>query len=239
MIPKPVIHPMAAQHLRELRERWGVEPTLEESLWIVKLCARVLNPVSGSRRDLIGIPARCGDSAEWLWPITIGAGVWFQDFASVWWRGDSERMFKALAFALSHARDKETLTALRDSAAAARMIRDWASKLTCTREELEAAVDEVLPPVSRQTKGERPQTDWTELVIDLAVITGIPNDHWVWDISRSETINAWVAARRVAAARGGSDCEGVSAADEAVKDLAEAKAAIVKAHREDGHGQNP
>lgn len=101
MIRKPQIHPLAERHIRELRERWHIEPTLEECLWIVQLAERVLNPVAGTRMELAEIPERVGVSDEWLHPLTIGAALWFTERASAWWADDRERLFKAIAWAMS------------------------------------------------------------------------------------------------------------------------------------------
>lgn len=233
MIPKPSIHPLAHRHIRELRERWGVEPTLEEALWIVELCKRVLNPNAGERLDLIGIPARCGASDEWLWPITIGAGIWYQDLAEAWWPGDVDRLNQAMAFALAHARDKETLRACRTRDVSAGMIREWALSLTCNQAELNAAVDEILPPKGYVKPGavQTGKTDWEALVREIELVSGIGADHWLWEVSREATLRAWFQARQVLAAQGGRGApSGTSPEDEAVQDLATAKKAIIDAH---------
>ena len=235
MTPKPEIHPLARTHLRELRERWGVEPTLEEAVWIVALCEKVLNPGIGARAELIGVPARCGASDEWLWPMTVGAGIWFRELACAWWDGDPDRQFWALAFAMAHGRDKAVLAACRTREASAGMIREWSLSLACTREEMEAAVDAVLPPAGRPERKQGAATegamDWARLVAELEVSSGIPADRWIWGVSRAHTMQAWHAARQVIAAQGGKSAEGGrSAADEALMDLAAAKDAIIKAH---------
>lgn len=230
MIPKPVIHPLALQHLRELRERWGVEPTLEEQLWIVRLCDRVINPVAGERRDLLGIPVRIGASQDWLWPITIGGCVWWQDLASDWFAGDTDMQHKSLAFALANGRSKPVMQACRTRAEAEAMMWQWEIGLTCTIEELDAAVNEVLPPrVDASKPSDEPKrTDWQAVCGELEAITGIPCDHWIWEVSREETERAWTRANLVAAAMGGMPCpDADTPEDEAVRDLATAKASII------------
>lgn len=233
MTSKPVIHPLAESHIRELRERWAVEPTLSEALWIVQLCERVINPFDGERLDLIGIPVRVGCSSEWLWPITIGASVWFQDLASLWWSASDERMFKALAFCLAKGRDKTALRECRTREGAEAAIKAWALSLTCTRQELEVAVDALLPTTTNTPqKADASKTDWAALVGEIEVITGIAADRWIWDISKDETVRAWHRCRLVLAARAG--CGGADQADspldQALADLALAKDTIIKAH---------
>jgi hypothetical protein len=237
-IAKPELHPLARQHLRELRERWGVEPTLEEAIWIVELCGRVLNPHTEDRADLAGIPQRCGAGDVWLWPPTVGSSVWYQELACGWWAGEPERLFWALAFALAHARDGETLRACRTREAAAGMIREWSLGLGCTREELEDGLDRVLPPCPDEAERKAARgaaMDWGRLVAEIESASGLPAEHWVWRVSRTHTLLAWHAARQLAAAQGGRAAPGApDPADEAVQALAAAKAAIIRRAQAEG-----
>lgn len=236
MVCKPTLHPLAHQHLRELRERWGVEPTVEEAIWIVRLCERVMCPCEGERSDLCGIPVRAGISGVFLWPLTIGAAVWYQDYAAKWWNDNQERMTMALGFALANGRDCKMMRAAslgRESAE--KVIRNWAESLTCTREELEAAFDEVLP-AAKPSDGKQPnpqKIDWEQIVGEIEAVSGIACDHWLWDMSKEATLRAWHRARSVMIARAGGSV-GTSVLDPlniALQELAEAKAEIIKAHQ--------
>lgn len=234
MVCKPTLHPLAQQHLSELKKRWGVEPTVEEAIWIVRLCERVMCPCEGERSDLCGIPVRAGISDVYLWPLTIGAAVWYQDYAAKWWADNQERMTMALGFALANGRDKSLMRAAslgRESSE--KVIKDWAVSLTCTREELEAAFDEILPPSKPSGEPNPPKIDWEQIVGEIEAISGIACDHWLWDMSKEATLRAWHRARSVQIARGGGT-PGTSVLDPlnvALQELAEAKASIIKAHQ--------
>lgn len=234
MIAKPTLHPLAAQHLRELRERWRIEPTVEEAIWIVRLCERVLCPCEGERSDLCGIPVRAGVSEVFLWPLTIGAAVWYQDHAAKWWAGSYERMTMALGFALANGRDKALMrSASLGRESAEKAVKAWALTLTCTRPELEAAFDEVLPPSKPSGEPNPHKIDWEQIVGEIEAVTGIPCDHWLWDMSRDATLRAWHRSRSVLIARSGGSA-GTSALDPlnvALQDLAEAKASIIKSRQ--------
>jgi hypothetical protein len=238
MTAKPTIHPMAAQHLRELRERWGVEPTLDESIWIVQLCERVLCP-TGDRADLCGVPVRVGVSSVWLWPMTIGASIFVQDYMDRWFRADNSRGALALAWVLAHARDSKTLlAAARGREIAEKMIDEWATGLTCTTDELYAAIDTILPPdpCKADTEGtaKTGSINWPDIIRELETIAGIPADHWLWDMSRNATVNAWQTSRAVIAAQCGRSTPRIMGEmDVALQDLAKAKEAIILAHRKD------
>lgn len=235
MLPKPDIHPLVESHLADLRKR-GIEPTLAEQIWIVNLCRRVVSPFDSERADLIGAPVRVGGVS--LWRLTVGASVWLQDCAFRWWAGDEARLGMAVAWALAFARDRE---AIRDAAAAgpagaAAVINAWALGLACTRAELEAAIDEVMPPVPPADPREPAgcdQMDWQAVALDLAVITGIPVDHWVWECSKNETLRAYARAKAALIARvgGGYDPHEADPISVALQDLARAKGIIAEAHK--------
>ena len=237
MIKCPDIHPLALSHLKELRERWGVEPSLAESLWIVRLCDRVLNPNEGERADLCGFPQRAGVSDVWLWQITIGASVWVQDKASPWFGAHDEKMFYAFCFALANGRDKNIMHAAGLSKAAAeRMVKDWCEGLTCTREELAAAFDEVCPSkLPSEKENTQSKINWGMIVGELEAASGIPKDRWLWDVSKEETVRAWHRSRMVLLARsGGGLSDGIGdPLTEALQELATVKDAIIQAHKQE------
>jgi hypothetical protein len=234
MLKCPEIHPLPLSHLKELKERWGVEPSLSESLWIVRLCDRVLNPNEGERSDLCGFPHRAGVSDVWLWPVTIGASVWLQDKAAAWFGSDNERMFHAFCFALANGRDKATMHAAGLSKAAAeRMVKEWCEGLTCTPEELGAAFDAVCPAkLPSEKENTKSKINWDMIVGELEAAAGIPADHWLWEVSKEATVRAWHRSRMVLLARsGGGISDGIGdPLTEALQDLANAKAAIIEAH---------
>lgn len=231
MIRKPQIHPLAERHIRELRERWHVEPALDECLWIVQLVEQVLNPVAGTRMELAEIPERVGVSDEWLQPLTIGAALWFNDRASAWWEREPARLELSIAWALAHSRDRELFSMAATKEAAADLIHAWGLSLTCTRPELKSALDRVLPTADGRADPQRRAMDWAALVTELEVTTGLPARHWVWEISREATLRAWWASRSVIAAQGGRACAaGPNPADEAIQALASAKLEIIKSH---------
>jgi len=237
VLAKPTVHPLAQQHLRELRERWGVEPTLEESIWIVGLCDRILCPCEGERSDLCGMPIRVGVSSVYLWPFTIGAGVWYQDYAAKWWGKNSERMSLALGYALANARDKEAIRAVAVSKEAAESaIKAWALSITCTRQELEQAFEDAIPmPSANRKPSDTPKKiDWENIVGEIEAVTGIPADHWIWDVSRDATQRAWERSRSVLIARAGGSDSGseLDPLNVALQDLANAKTSIINAHKE-------
>jgi hypothetical protein len=198
---------------------------------------RSLCPNGAANLDLIGIPERVGRSDTWLWPFTIGAGVWFERCAVPWYGDGKGAMIRAEAFVLAHARDKAVLTAIRDRLTADRLIGEWELTLDCTQGELADTIDRLYPPTPAMEKGakpaaKRPPPDWDGLVAELEVLTGMPADYWLWERSMDATIQRLWMARRYAAARAGKEPPHNDPVTEALDDLAQAKAAIIEAHKE-------
>lgn len=236
MVQRPVLHPMAIAQLTELRERWGIEPAAEEVLWIVEACRRVAQPTD-SVGALCGFPRRVGNSNAWLWPLTIGACVWLQEYAYTWWRDQDEQETLALVFAHAHARRAEVFRELLVESAAKSRVFTWALGLGLCWSEMHAALDELHPaPPPADKKREPPggegDPDWLTLVLDIEAATGIHADTWLWERSVADTLATWQQARAqiqaqagVAAKRGALD-----PLNKALRDLAFVKSEIIKAH---------
>jgi hypothetical protein len=228
MIAKPDIHPLAAQHLRELRDR-GIAPSDDEIMWIVALCEKVLRPDGGDRADLCGFPVRVGSSDIYLRPLTIGAAVWLHDRAEAWYGGDGGRHLYAIAWALAHGRDAAAMRAASLSRGEAdRIITAWCAGLTCTLAELEAAIDRLMPANAGEPQNaENPDPDWPGIIADIESATGIETDHWLWDVSMAATVRAWIAARSRLVQMAGGSPPHFDALNDALAALARAKAQII------------
>jgi len=250
MRPRPTLSLVAQAHIRELRDRWHVEPTVEEILWLQELGQDVENPSRGERLDLIGTPVRAGDA--WLWPMTIKAAVWWAEFGREWFAGDPTLYTYALAFALAHGRKAEvtvprgfwpirgtearaSLAEVTEEADGRRAVCWWALRCGATRKELEAAVDACLPPdptaATKDNRGPRTPPDWQAVVHELATIGGEPAAYWTEGTSMTATARAYARARAIASARAGAG--GVSTPslyEDALRAIRAAMGAIIKAH---------
>lgn len=249
MRARPKLSLVGEAHIRELRERWHVEPTIEEMLWIHELGLDVECPCHGERFDLIGTPVRAGNA--WLWPMTVMAAVWWNDFGSRWFAGSGILYLYALAFALAHGRGAEvvlpgrlwplggtrrieSLALLLNREDASRAVSWWALRCGATRAEVEAAVDACLPPPPTPRVGkQKPQTkpiDWQEIVHELCIMSGESASYWTTGTSMASTANAYARAYAIQAARGGMSSPSGGPAADALRAIRAAMAEIVAAH---------
>jgi len=250
MQTRPRISPVAAAHIRELRERHQVEPTIEEILWLQELGLDVESPCRGERFDLIGTPIRAGNA--WLWPMTVMAAVWWDTYGRAWYANSGIMYLHALAFALAHGRGREvevpdslwplfrriemlpSLAMLTDRDTTTRAISWWALHCGATRSEVEAAVDACIPapamPSSRRKPS--PPMDWQSVIHDLCVLSGESADYWTRGTSMLSTARAYARAFSIhCALSGGGKSDGGGAAADALRAIRAAMAEIIEAHR--------
>lgn len=240
MIKRPDIPHLAKHHLCELREKWGVEPTLEESIWIVDLCKEVLQPAGQCDLDLIGQPIQAGASDVWLWPFTIGASIWLERCAAKWFGDDEMLWLMAEVYTLAHARDREAFAAMRTRELALVKMREWELTLNCTWRELIAAmkvvyqqldVDDDEKKANVKKGGKKGESSWTMIVSRLEAVTGLKAEYWLWEVSLQATRSRLELAESYQIAMGGGPVTEDDPIGRALKNLAQAKGEIVKAHK--------
>lgn len=241
---RPRLSRVAAGKVRELREEHGVEPTLDEIIWLHELGRKVENPVAGEAA-LTDLPIKVGN--VYLWPLSVSASIWLHERALPWFEHSPILAMYAMAFAMAHGRGQatgdgpKTLQDLMDRDAATAVIHAWASMITCTRAELEAAMDSVLDAGDGdEAAGDteqpiKPGVDWLNIVNELAVRTGTDPEYWKKGTSRQACIKAYLAAVARDMLRGGHSARlpGVrDAVGDALQRLQDAVVAIVRAHKE-------
>lgn len=238
-----------------LRERHGI--TLDaltpgEVAALVHAVERVCSPYSAVNADLADAPIPvCRGLC--LWPPTVGAQLWLDEYASKWWPSGSAMFSLAQAWALANARDPGAFAGMREKGAARAAVIRFALRVPANGAELASAVrrayggsrhdapDRAKSAAERMR--ERAQTDWCSLIASLEVESGIPRDVWLWGRSLVYAMAAYIQMHEFAAAFSLSGAERARMADElddALRNLARVKMMIVdrvrRAARQDGEG---
>ena len=256
---KPKLSPVAKAGIQELRLNYGIEPTLDEIIWLHELGKA--QETAGHSDGTIEAPAKAGKA--FLWPMTISAAQWYRNSALIWFHSSPLFVFYALAFALAHGRGdpvpdtkergwyerlyrklhgiQETLTLsdLIDRSEAAKSIRIWISATGATRKELETAVNYLLPSDDTDEKDltnapwiPPPGISYDHEINELCILTGTEPDYWRTKSSLDATIRMYITAKANENARQGR--EGPSASDalgEAIRSFRKAMVAIIEAHK--------
>lgn len=224
-----------ATELGALESECGIKATdilPDELAALLDACRLVDHPFSFSKAHLFDLPARAGNLV--LRPLSIGACVWYQhmlqnfDFSA-------DRRFWCLVYALAYGRNAEAFEAMYDKAHAEATVLEMCRTITCTKEELEEAVDMVLARESNQREqpktGEQPQdADWEGLVAQLEVQSGILREEWLWGRSRESTLKTYREMKNLLQRMAGSPkgAQAEKELDDAIANLARVKAQIYR-----------
>lgn len=253
---QPKLSRVAEAGIAELRQKHGIEPTLDEVIWLHELGKA--QEAAGRVDGILDGPVRAGEA--FIWPMTISAAQWYRNNASVWFKHSPLFTFYALAFALCHGRgdpipdtthrgwferlvrrvldlrETRTLCDLRDRRAAAEAVEAWLERIGASRRELEAAVDAVLKlgdqPDDAEEAADMPGVNYDDLIHELAMLSGTDPDYWRTKTSKDATIRAYVNVCNIERARRGSSGPPIAdALTEAIRAFRRAIVAIIEAHK--------
>ena len=217
--------------LDDLRRRYKVgldELTADEIAELVDCCRKVDNPYGDAGMLLSDLPAARVKGVD-IYPLTIGASIWLDEYADKWWGRSDSCYYWALAFAMIHAHDRDVFAELTERGKARRAILSTALRFMFDRRTLDEAIDKAL---GRTTDGGRDgregSTDWVAFLARLETQTGIRKDEWLWGKSAEYTIRAYRDLHAFAAkyAAGGDRVRLFDAMDRALNALARLKKRI-------------
>ncbi len=170
--------------------------TADELAALVEACNRCDKPFTFVNTEAVGIPVKVCEGV-YLWRLTIGASVWLDEFASVWWGKMEKTFFWACVYAMIHAREPDAFDGdMQEEDKAYLRIRDMGIHLAATEEELVKALDCMLGLAKEKPKAHKQaevkeQVNWGNLVRRLETQSGIKADVWLWEKSLSYCIKAY------------------------------------------------
>lgn len=226
------LHPLAAQQVKELRDKWGVECDLDDVVWLHELASRVTRPMGAPHEGLAGAPVQIGNLT--LWPLTIGASEWVHTMLAMF--PDGKDSVTVVAYGMAKARSPVDLPAgmrYRDAQAALRAFR---RSLGVTHRELMEAISVLSEREPKAPPKTTTPPDATRVYRDLiaALCKAYPAttpDYWRWGTSRCEALDMLAAYNKQLTTRGERLSKGDPAAL-AFDALIAARAQIIKEHRE-------
>lgn len=216
--------------LDDVRKRFGIEPDAEDVIKLYEACKLCDAPFQHTNLSLIGFGVEVG--GVMLYPLTIGASIWLDEYAVNWWGTSNTLMHWALVFAFVKGRERGVFADLTDEKTAHAAIRKICLNFACNEKELAKAIDVLTgqkeaEPVGENTHGD---PDWLKVVAELEITSGIDADMWLWGKSASYTQRAYMEHRRNLNLAAGNRLETIDALDMALTALALAKKSIWKKH---------
>lgn len=179
----------------------GIEPTLEEIVWLNDLGLKVENPAT-MVKVAAGRPVRCGGA--WLWPFTIQSGEWFDTHATRLFTNPKMHIW-CLGFALSLGRLDQLpeyciprlsrrkfgpllFDHLTEYNLARYAVNAWAVRQPFTFKELRTAIVEVMPQLKAPFRLPPPpnakaDADRIAIIDELVAGTGEPREYWQRQLS--------------------------------------------------------
>ena len=234
MLERTRLEPLAAQHVKELRERFHIEPTLDDILWLHDLAKRVMRPGGAPHAGLAGAPVRVGNLT--LWPMTIGAGEWFATVGLPLCEAKNAMGIYVTAYAMACARQPEVLLPIASWSQLRDCLKQFRRGMGVRAKELVAAVQCVLERDSIEMTGRgddelEPERDdigtYRKLIAKLLTCyPGSSPDYWRWGLARSDAIRM-VAAWHEQQTRPGQP----QGEDPYFKAFIAARAKIIEEHR--------
>jgi hypothetical protein len=138
VIPRPKAS-IAARHAVRALEAEGATLSLEDKVWLHSLAKRMENPLPPRNGLLaVGMSVRVGPYE--IYPMSIAAGIWYDDGPELWFENEPQTRSRALMFALFHSRNTGFLFTIRTPAEAVDAIDDWWKHLEISGHELAEAI---------------------------------------------------------------------------------------------------
>jgi hypothetical protein len=192
---------IAKKEIEDLRSQ-GIEPTLEEIIWLNDLGLKVENPAKAIK-VAAGSPVQCG--GKWLWPFTIQSGAWFDNYAVKLFTS-ADMLIWCLGFALNLGRlaklpdycipkalrrkGQETIrfSQLTEFDLAKHAVNQWALRQPFTFSELKTSIVEVMPQLKapfRLPPPPKSKDDPARIAIldELVAGTGQSREYWEAELS--------------------------------------------------------
>ena len=218
--------------INDVRKRLGIEPSAEDIIALYEACNRCDAPFQKSNLALIGAPVEVGGVN--LWPLTIGASIWLDEYAFKWWGKSNTLMHWALVFAFVKGYEQDVFIELITESKAHKAIKETCLQFACNEKELENAIDQLThkKPITGKPETVTPNPDWERVISELELTSGIPADVWLWGKSASYTARTYLEHRKILSLASGSQPNGTDALDDAITALAMVKRQIWINHNE-------
>lgn len=189
----------------------AADMTADEIEALVHACERVNNPYTDINADLCEKPVQVCKGV-YLWPLTAGAFMWLEEYASKWWRGGTAMYRWAQIYALYNARRPDAFRHLTSKWDARTAIVRTMLRFTCHRAELTVAKNRCYGlgqyDVAEKTAKRAPDeqaTDLAHFAAMLEVESGIPAKTWLFGKSLTVMVKTYRKMCAIRNALGGAE----------------------------------
>lgn len=195
-VQKPRVSLLFQSAVDEIKSA-GVELLPDDYVWLHDAARKAIDCCGSECPSFIQQPATIGDVV--LWPMTLGAGIWWDRQGSQWYNESNETEVIAIAFCMAHAKQPEVFESLNSKTKADFALVKWqlgiASK--CTINELAWAIDRVnnqcdyreIDSANEVKNDNYSATDWGSVIAKLCGAYHQPANHFLWEMSQQAVID--------------------------------------------------
>lgn len=180
----------------------GVELTPEEYIWIYEASRRAIDGAGNECPSFIDLPVTIGNVT--LWPMTLGAMMWWNSYGDKWYSEDKNTHVIAFAFCLANAKEKDLFSEMNSKVKADLKIVAWQSKTSsdCTITQLAWGIDklngqydyiEISSPNETKVRNYS-STDWGVVIAKLCGAYHQPAEYFLWRLSQAAAIDMLINA---------------------------------------------
>ena len=222
----------------ELREKHGIEPTLDEVVWLHEIGKEMMSPGGSAPAHALGMPVTIGSGsgALSLWPHTVGASQWWMRAAKWFEEEEDGEQVWVLIYSLVFARNADKLRSCSNRALTMEAVEALKADAFVTQEEITWALEQLLPDSEDQPKSDKDVSNESAeeqsgkfLSAMCLEFGGTPED-WRWAEDSSFLGDMLRHSQAQKAAAQGIQC--TDPARRADSKMLAAKIAIIESHKE-------
>jgi hypothetical protein len=209
-ISKPRVTPLFLSSVQECKDA-GVELAPEEIVWIYHAADKVTGESGNQCPPLLEIPVCVGKLT--LYPLTIGALMWWQNYGGKWYRGDKEMEIVAIGYCMAEGRNPGAFASMTNKARADAALIAWqvSDCFAITLKELKWAIERVdgqldyaeIDSPNEHTGKASTSDDWGVIIAQLCATYHQPPEYFLWRISESASTELYRNIPKTVAGWGG------------------------------------
>lgn len=175
----------------------GVDILPDDYVWLHEAAKKAIDGGGTDCPAFIDIPVTIGDTA--LWPMSIGASLWWSNYGDEWYGSDKSMQVIAIAFCMAHSRNSDVFASMNSKAKSDIQIVKWqaVNGSKCTLNQLAWAIDKVngqYDYIEMQSKNEAKTSnyssaDWGSIISKLCASYHQTPEYFLWKLSQSAAID--------------------------------------------------
>lgn len=174
----------------------------EDYVWLHNSAKKAVDGGGSDCPAFIDIPVTVDDVT--LWPLTLGASIWWQQYGEEWYKGDKSTEVIAIAFCMAHAKNPEVFRYLNSKLKADIALVKWQAGIgsKCTVNQLAWAIDKVnkqydyieINSANEAKVDSQSSADWGIIIAKLCGAYHMEPDYFLWKLSQQAAIDMLVNA---------------------------------------------